>query len=74
MFLESTSKINIVGITIENKKGIFRLLVEKSTNTWFEDSFKILRAKHTARGTQKNKTGQTFRDGLKGFAKSKKEH
>ena len=74
MFLESTSKINIDGITIENKKSIFQLLVEKSTNTWFEDSFKRLRAKHTARGTQKNKTGQTLRGGLKGFAKSKKEH
>ena len=73
MFLESTSKINIDGITKENKKGIFQSLVEKSTNTWFEDSFKRLRAKHTARGTQKNKTGQAFRETLKGFTKRKNE-
>ena len=56
MFLESTSKINIDGITGENEKRIFQLLVEKSTNTWFEDSFKRLRAKHTACGTKKNRS------------------
>ena len=72
MFLDSTSKIQIDGITVENKKGIFQLLVEKSTNTWFEDTFKRLRAKHTARGTKKNKTGQTFREHLKSYTKSKK--
>ena len=55
IFLESTSKINIEGITEENKKGIFQLLVEKSTNKWFETK----------------KTGQTFRDALKGYTKSK---
>ena len=53
MFLESTSKINIDGITEENKKIIFQCLVEKSTNAWFEDSFKRLRAKQTVRGTKK---------------------
>ena len=72
MFLKLTSKINIDGITEENKERIFQLLVEKSTNTWFVDSFKRLRAKHTARGTKK--TGQTLREGLKGYPKSKKEH
>ena len=62
MFLESTSQINIDGITKKNKKRNFHSLVEKSTNTWYEDSIKRLRAKHTARGIQKNKTGQAFRE------------
>ena len=73
MFLESSSQINIVCITKENKKRIFQSLVEKSTNTWFEDSLKGIRAKHTARGTQKNKTGQGFRESLKGLTKCKNE-
>ena len=40
---------------------------------WHENSIKRLRTKHTARGTQKNKTGQGFREHLKGFTNLKKE-
>ena len=57
----------------KKKKRIFQSLVEKCTNTWYEDSIKRICAKHTARGTQTNKTGQGFREALKGFTNFKKE-
>ena len=74
MFLDSTSKIQIDGITVENKKGIFQLLVEKSTNTWFEDTFKRLRAKHTARGTRKTRLVKHSENILKVIQKVKTKH
>ena len=59
-------------VSPKEKKRIFQSLVEKCTNTWYEDSIKRIRAKHTAWGTQK-KTGQGFRETLKGFTKLKNE-
>ena len=69
MWKVSSEKVQCV--TEGDRKKMFEYVVKKTVHTKFEDVFKGLRGKLTARGTKQNISGLSFRGEMKGMDRKK---